>query len=120
GQLHLTEAEVIALSSQDDTKASIEKGAKLFKKMACIGCHSIENKTNGMYGPPLQDVYKAQREFEDGSKGIADDAYLKESILKLNVKVVKGYGDEMPSFVGVLSDEDLESMVLYLKSLARR
>jgi len=120
GQLHLTEAEVIALSSQDDTKASIEKGAKLFKKMACIGCHSIENKTDGMYGPPLQDVYKAQREFEDGSKGIADDAYLKESILKPNVKVVKGYGDEMPSFVGVLSDEDLESMVLYLKSLARR
>jgi cytochrome c551/c552 len=99
---------------------SAEKGKELFSKMACMGCHSDGLKTEGMYGPPFQHLYKSQRHFEDGSTAVADEKYIRESILTPSAKIVKGYNEEMPSFVGVLSDSDIESITLFIKSLAKR
>ncbi|WP_229253976.1 DUF6797 domain-containing protein [Dyadobacter sp. NIV53] len=97
---------------------SAERGKSLFQNMACAGCHSEGLKTDGMYGPPFQNLFKAERHFEDGSKAIADEKYIRESILSPSVKVVKGYSPEMPSFEGILTDPDIESIILYVKSLS--
>jgi glucose/arabinose dehydrogenase/cytochrome c2 len=99
--------------------ASAEKGKEIFQKMACAGCHSEGLRTKGMYGPPFQNLYKSERVFDDGTKVIADEAYIKESILMPSKRIVKGYNEEMPSFVGVLSDTDIESVTLYIKSLKK-
>lgn len=101
-----------------ETAASAEKGREIFQKMACAGCHSEGTRTKGMYGPPFQNLYKSERTFDDGSKVIADEAYLRESILTPSKRIVKGYNEEMPSFVGVLSDNDIESVILFIKSLS--
>ncbi|NIJ54782.1 DUF6797 domain-containing protein [Dyadobacter arcticus] len=98
--------------------ASIERGQEVFQKMACAGCHSPGTKTDGMYGPPFKNLYKSQRIFDDGTKVLADESYLRESILSPSKKIVKGYNEEMPSFVGVLSDSEIESVILYIKSLS--
>lgn len=98
--------------------ASAAKGREIFQKMACAGCHSEGTRTKGMYGPPFQNLYKSERHFDDGSKVIADEAYLRESILTPSKRIVKGYNEEMPSFVGVLSDNDIESVILFIKSLS--
>ncbi|KAA0991922.1 DUF6797 domain-containing protein [Dyadobacter aurulentus] len=99
--------------------ASAEKGQEIFQKMACFGCHSPGTKTDGMYGPPFKNLYKSERIFDDGTKEIADEKYLRESILAPSKKIVKGYNEEMPSFVGVLSDTDIESVILYIKDLKK-
>jgi len=96
---------------------SAEKGKELFQKMACAGCHSAGLVTKGMYGPPFQNLYKSERHFEDGSTAIADENYIRESILTPSARIIKGYNEEMPSFVGILSDPDIESITLYIKSL---
>lgn len=101
-----------------ETAASAEKGREIFQKMACAGCHSEGTRTKGMYGPPFQNLYRSERTFDDGSKVIADEAYLRESILTPSKRIVKGYNEEMPSFVGVLSDNDIASVILYIKSLS--
>ena len=88
--------------------------------MACSGCHSEGLKTKGMYGPPFQNLYKSVRHFEDGTSAIADEKYIRESILTPGVKIIKGYNEEMPSFSGILSDTDIESVTLYIKSLAKQ
>ncbi|MCE6989640.1 DUF6797 domain-containing protein [Dyadobacter sp. CY323] len=98
--------------------ASAEKGKEIFTKMACAGCHSPGTKTDGMYGPPFKNLYKSERIFDDGTKVIADENYLRESILAPSKRIIKGYNEEMPSFVGVLSDPDIESVILYIKSLS--
>ncbi|KQS31021.1 DUF6797 domain-containing protein [Dyadobacter sp. Leaf189] len=99
--------------------ASAAKGKEVFQKMACAGCHSEGLRTDGMYGPPFQNLYKSERIFDDGSKVIADENYIRESILTPSKRIVKGYNEEMPSFVGVLSDTDIESVILYIKSLKK-
>jgi mono/diheme cytochrome c family protein len=104
----------------EDVSVSATKGKELFTKMACAGCHSEGLKTDGMYGPPFQNLYKTPRQFEDGSTTIADDSYIRESILTPSVRVVKGYNSEMPSFSGILTDSDIESITLYIKSLRQK
>jgi mono/diheme cytochrome c family protein len=100
--------------------ASIAKGKAVFAKTACAGCHSQGTQTKGMYGPPFQNLYGAKRPLEDGTTVIADDAYIRESILNPTAKIVKGYNAEMPSFQGILSDTDIESVILFVKSLGEK
>ncbi len=99
---------------------SAEKGKAIFTKTACAGCHSEGTRTKGMYGPPFQGLYGAKRPLEDGSTVVANDAYLRESILNPSAKIVKGYNPEMPSFQGILSDTDIESVILFVKSLGEK
>ena len=96
---------------------SVEHGKAMFEKLACVGCHSTGQQIDGMYGPPLKGIIGKKREFTDGSTVVANEKYLKESILDPPVKHVKGYSGEMPSYVGIVSESDLESIVLYIKSL---
>ncbi|ODS87350.1 MAG: hypothetical protein ABS46_00215 [Cytophagaceae bacterium SCN 52-12] len=96
---------------------SAEHGKAMFEKLACMGCHSTGQQVDGMYGPPLQGIIGKKREFTDGSSAVANEKYLKESILDPPVRHVKGYSGEMPSYVGIVSESDLESIILYIKSL---
>lgn len=103
-----------------DDVASREKGGALFKQLGCQGCHSVDGTVAGMYGPSLQSLYGSKREFTDGTETIADAAYIKESILDPSAKIVEGYNAEMPSYVGVVSNSDIESIILYLKALNKQ
>ena len=53
----------------------------------------------------------------DGTKVKADDKYIRESIYEPNEQVVKGFSPVMPSFKGVLSESDIQSVILYIKTL---
>lgn len=108
------------LQTSNNELASAAKGKEIFQQMACSGCHSEGTKTKGMYGPPFQNLYGSTRYFEDGSSAIADDKYVRESILKPGAKIIKGYNEEMPSFVGILTESDIESITLYIKSLSKK
>ncbi|MEX2600673.1 MAG: cytochrome c oxidase subunit II, partial [Balneolaceae bacterium] len=57
------------------------------------------------------------RIFTDGSSAVADEAYLRESILDPGSHVVEGYEEGMPSFQGILTDAQIESIILYIRSL---
>ena len=63
----------------------------------------------GVYGKPVM--------LDDGRVVTADENYVRESILTPAVKVVKGFQPIMPVFQGVVSDEQLNALVSYVKSL---
>lgn len=105
-------------SNQEEEIPTVEKGKNIFQTMACAGCHSPGTRTEGMYGPPFKNLFGSERKFEDGSTTVADELYLKESLLEPDKRIVEGYSAEMPSFVGILSDSDMESLILYIKSLS--
>ena len=54
---------------------------------------------------------------DNGSTVIADDDYLRESIIEPSAKVVAGYPPIMPSYRGQLSEEQIMALVAYVKSL---
>jgi cytochrome c oxidase subunit 2 len=89
-------------------------GEKLFTSLGCITCHSGES---GARGPNLKGVYGTPQKLGDGRTVVADDNYVRESILSPQAKIVAGYGPIMPTFAGQVSEESLMQLVAYVKSL---
>jgi cytochrome c oxidase subunit II len=89
-------------------------GEKLFVEKACITCH-VPNGTGR--APSLNGLYGAKVLLADGSTVIADDAYIRESILQPNAKIVAGYQPLMPTFQGQLTEEQILALTAYIKSL---
>src|SRR5579871_1645613 len=88
-------------------------GERLFNEKACATCH----KSDGTgVGPVLNGVPGSTVQLADGRSVVADDAYLHESILLSQAKIVKGYAPVMPVFQGQLSEEDVLSLIAYIKS----
>lgn len=111
-------ADELALAGAKELPITVERGEKIFQTMACAGCHSPGTRTEGLYGPPFQDLFGSVQKFTDGTTRMVDEAYLRESILEPDKQVVEGYNSEMPSFLGILSDSDIESVILYIQSLS--
>ena len=91
-----------------------ESGAKLFQQYGCTTCHGVQAPSlAGLYGRE-QDVVlpSGQRQ-----RVVADEHYLRESIMDSGAKVVAGYQPIMPSFRGQLSEEQLIQLIAYIKSL---
>jgi cytochrome c oxidase subunit 2 len=56
---------------------------------------------------------------QSGQTVLADDAYIRESILNPNARLVAGYRtDVMPTFQGQITEEQLLQLIVYIKSLA--
>ena len=68
-------------------------------------------------GPALEGLYGSQSKLADGRTVIADDTYIRESILTPTAKVVAGYEPVMPTFQGQVSEEQLTQLIAYIKSL---
>jgi len=89
-----------------------DSGQELFSSLGCAPCHSQPR-----IAPPLEGLLGAQVRIDSGEVILADEAYLRQSILDPLHKVVHGYGRTMPSYRGHLTDAQLESIVGYLKTL---
>jgi len=89
-----------------------QSGAKLYDQLACITCHGTGK------GPPLTGIYGQPVKLSDGSTVVADDAYLRESVLYPSVKIVEGYRPIMPTFKGQVTEEQLLQLIAYIKSLS--
>ncbi|MBB4566806.1 cytochrome c oxidase subunit II [Rhizobium leucaenae] len=108
-------AKWLSQSSNDLTLAA--EGAALFRSRGCSGCHDPASTTRapslvGLYGNPVP--------LQSGEVVIADDQYIRDSILLPQSQVAAGYQPIMPTFQNVLSEEDVLKIVAYIKSLQPR
>jgi cytochrome c oxidase subunit 2 len=93
-----------------------EAGKQLFANKGCLACHSTGSSK--LVGPGLKGLFaKQQNEMADGGKIAVDENYVRESILNPAAKIVKGYPPVMQSYEGQLSEEELSSIIAYLKTL---
>ncbi|TGN06973.1 cytochrome c oxidase subunit II [Leptospira ilyithenensis] len=92
-----------------------DKGKTLFAQKACASCHSLDGSR--VVGPSMKGLFGSSRKFTDGSGAKADETYLRESILVSTAKIVEGYPPAMPVFQGQLSDEDVENLIEYIKTI---
>jgi mono/diheme cytochrome c family protein len=101
--------------------ASVEEGQRLYQQAGCAACHSTGATPIAMVGPSWKGLYGQSRSFANrAAPVVADEAYLRESILAPAAKIVSGYerGDvSMPSYSGVLTDSQIDAIILYIKSL---
>ena len=92
-----------------------QRGAKLFNDLACSTCHL---DTGQGRGPSLKDIVGKTEAMQDGSSVVVDEAYLRESILNSQAKIVKGFQPLMPDFQGLVSEENLVALIEHVKSLS--
>ena len=88
--------------------------------MGCMACHSADGTIVGRVGPSWKGLFGARRTFTDRSTAIADDDYLRQSILEPSARTVSGFDQSdagMPSYAGVLTDAEISALILYIQSL---
>ena len=90
------------------------QGEKLFQKYACSTCHT--NDATGR-GPVLAGLYGTNVMLTNDATVVADENYIRESILNPQAKIVKGFTGIMPTFQGQMSEDDLLKLVSYVHSL---
>ncbi len=89
-------------------------GQRLFESNGCISCHATGG---GGRGPQLDGLFGKTVELANGQTVTADEQYIRESILMPTNKVVAGYDPIMPTFQGRISEDDVNQLVAYVKSL---
>ncbi len=94
-----------------------QRGERLFNELGCANCHRIDGKGRG---PSLVGVFGEQVELDKGGKVLADEAYLRESILNSSAKVVSGYQSIMPVFQGLVTEDQVLQLIEYLKSIGKK
>jgi cytochrome c oxidase subunit 2 len=90
-------------------------GEKLFEQYQCRACH----RPSGLppRGPPLEGLFQKPVLLANGETVIADEAYLRESILRPAAKVVPGFQAIMPPYEGQISEEGIMQLIAYIQSL---
>ena len=89
-------------------------GAHLFQQMGCAMCHGTGQ------APALEGLFGSSVQLQGGATVLADEGYIRESILDPRAKMVAGYAPIMPTFQGQLSEEELTQLVSYIKSLGQK
>jgi cytochrome c oxidase subunit 2 len=93
-----------------------QNGQTLFQQLGCSTCHRFDVQGRG---PNLTGVFGKPVQLQDGRTVLADENYVRESILVPTAKVVSGFQPIMPSFQGQVSEEQLNALVAYVKSLSQ-
>ena len=102
------------------TPVTVEEGKRIAGLMGCVACHSADGSTVEKVGPTWKGLFGSEVEFADGSRRAANEDYIRQSIREPAAAVVRGFEKSdtgMPSYEGVISDAQIEALVLYIKAL---
>jgi cytochrome c oxidase subunit 2 len=95
-------------------ESPVAAGEKLFTELNCITCHRPDSAGRG---PLLEGIFGRPVKLASGDTVVADEAYVRESIVNPAARVVAGYQPVMPTYLGQVSEEQLISLVAYIQSL---
>jgi cytochrome c oxidase subunit 2 len=105
------------LSGNVSGQTPAEAGKDLFEnKLACASCHAADG--SGGRGPALVGLFGKPVRLAGGQTVAADEAYIRESILNPQGQIVEGYQPIMPTFKGQVTEDQLVSLIAYIKSIA--
>lgn len=104
------------LSGNVSGQTPVEAGKDLFmNKLGCASCHA---GGPAQRGAKLEGIYGKDVKLTNGQTVKADDDYIRNSILNPAGQIVEGFQPIMPTFKGQVTEEQLVSLVAYIKSLS--
>lgn len=92
-------------------------GERLFRQLGCSGCHEAGSVIRA---PTLEGIFGRPVPLREGGTVMADERYLRDSILLPGRQVAAGYENLMPTFEGQVGEEEILQLIAYIKSLAGR
>lgn len=103
------------LSGNVSSETMVEAGQRLFNENGCGSCHLA---AGGGIGPSLTGIFATEVPLEGGGTVVADEIYLRESILDPQAKIVAGFQPVMAPYQGIISEGGVLQLVAYIKSLS--
>lgn len=127
GDYHSEMAAVIRIVPRDIYEAKLEifgsprgtlaeRGRLVSQQNGCFSCHSVNDDPNT--GPTWKNLYNNEHQYTDGSTILADDNHIRESIYVPGAKIRAGYANQMVSYQGSISPEQLGWIIAYMKTLS--
>ncbi len=89
-------------------------GEQIYKGKACVTCHSLDGSRKT--GPSFKGIWGHKVQFADGTSTTVDENYVRQSILKPQSQVVSGFEPVMPTFQGLLSDNEIDALIEFIKA----
>lgn len=110
-----------SLSESDDQATTgdggpVQTGRQIAEEQGCLGCHTTDGGPSA--GPTWKDLFGKNEKLADGSSVTVDEDFLKESIVNPNATIIDGFSPIMPPYD--LTDEQLDALVAYTKSLGSK
>ena len=102
------------LQAEGGQETLAAQGKDLFRRYGCSGCHEAGGTVRA---PRLEGVFGSPVPLSDGSVVIADERYVRDSILDPKAQVAAGYAPVMPTFAGQIGEDDLAKLVAYVESI---
>jgi len=99
------------------TASPAAAGEKLFQDLACNTCHQQGPQSRG---PALAGIFGKAVELQGGGTVTVDESYVRESIVNPQAKIVAGYQPIMPTFQGLVTEEQLLQLIAYVRSLSQQ
>ena len=99
-----------------NSSPAVKRGKNLYAQLSCATCHSANGAR--LIGPTHLNLLGREETLADGSKIVVDEAYLRESILDPQKRVVKGFPPIMPAMKDKITDAQLGDLIAYLKFLS--
>ncbi len=105
------------LANGEPGPTMVQSGERLFRELGCSGCHMGSTVVRA---PPLQGVFGRPVPLNNGDVVMADEGYIRDSILLPAKQIVGGYTNDMPSYSGHLTEEQVMELIAYIKSLGNQ
>ncbi|NYT69729.1 cytochrome c oxidase subunit II [Pusillimonas noertemannii] len=114
---------IIAMEPQDyarwldggaDHPGLAERGYAIFRRNGCMGCHAA---ASSVHAPELSGLLGRRVHLADGSVVVADETYVRDSMVEPQKAIVAGYDAIMPSFKDQLDEEEIMAVIEYIRSL---
>jgi cytochrome c oxidase subunit 2 len=112
------------LETHNDTGPPLPMGARdgariggVFASLGCTNCHARDAT---IHAPSLEGLFGSEVRLANGQTVIADENYIRESILEPNAKIAEGYQALMPSYQGQVSPDELIELIAHIKALSPR
>lgn len=106
--------------TEAQTGSPSERGAKVFTKYGCAQCHNtsdVSGGARGIVGPRLHGLYGQTVALEGGGSVVADEQYLRDSILYPQKQIVAGFDPIMPSFDKRINEPEMLDLLAYIRSI---
>jgi cytochrome c oxidase subunit 2 len=90
----------------------VQRGFALYRTLGCSGCHAAGST---VHAPPLEGLVGRTVHLQDGRTLVADEAYVRDSILLPRRDVVAGYEPVMPSYAGQVDDDAIAALIAWMR-----
>ncbi len=110
---------IVAVAAAQETVDAelVQRGAKIARRSGCASCHTLDGSRRP--GPTWKGLYGSRRPLANGQEVVADEAYLRRSIITPDAEIAQGYPKGMmPNDFGrKLSEEKLRTIIELIKSV---